>query len=156
MGNPKLKATNALAGAGVKTGIANADAAIARLAPIPAMVRVLGRLFIACPKMLVPYSSPSASPTREATKHVRCAVPAKGGTYSSAARAPNALTRLSPGKRAVLSAVTNRLFLPSNTAANITVSFGAGNRVGDGCARMPDSAKSRGSLSEERCRGAGR
>jgi hypothetical protein len=63
MGNPKLKATNAFAGAGVKTGIANPNAAIARLAPIPAMVRVLGSLFIAFPKMLVPYSNTSSNIT---------------------------------------------------------------------------------------------
>jgi hypothetical protein len=56
MGNPKLKATNAFAGAGVKTAIANPNAAIAKLAPIPAMVRVLGGFFIVHPKMLVPYN----------------------------------------------------------------------------------------------------
>ena len=58
MGNPKLKATNAFAEAGVNKGIANPTAAIAKVVPTLAKVRVLDGLFIVCPLMLIPDTEP--------------------------------------------------------------------------------------------------
>ena len=79
-----------MAGAGINKGIANPNAAIAKVVPILEKVRVLDGLFIVCPLMLIPD--------------------------------------------------TNRIKYSRFI-------FGGKHRVGDGCARMPDSAKSRGSLS---------